>query len=81
MKSVSEFRSTENLKTKKAAPKVELDATEKIIYDAIPADDSITLDEILMVVDEIEPSEISGIMLSLEMKGCVTVDDDRYSRS
>lgn len=81
MKTVAEYKSPDNLKTKKAAPKVELDATEKIVYDAIPADDSITLDEILMVVDEIEPSEISEIMLRLEMKGCVSVDDDRYSRS
>ena len=81
MKSVSQFRNTDNLQTKKAAaPKVELDATEKIIYDAIPVDDSITLDEILMIVDEIEPSEIAGIMLSLEMKGVVTANDDRYSR-
>lgn len=80
MKSVAAFRNKDNSEKKKAAPKVELNATEKIIYDAIPDDDSITLDEILMQIDEISPSEISGIMLSLEMKGCVTVDDDRYSR-
>ena len=80
MKSVAAFRNTDNVKTEKAAPKAELDATEKVIYDAIPVDDSITLDEILMVVDEIAPDEISGIILSLEMKGYISENDDRYSR-
>lgn len=69
-----------NFKEKKAAPKAELDALEKIIYDAIPRDDFITLDEILMNVDEITPDEISGIILSLEMKGYISENDDRYSR-
>lgn len=69
-----------NFGSKKIAPKVELEGEEKIIYDAIPRDDFITLDEILMSVDEISPEEISGIMLSLEMKGYVSEKDDRYSR-
>ncbi len=65
---------------KKVAPKAELDATEKLIYDAIPVDDSITLDEILEKVEEVEPSEISSIMLSLEMKGYISEKDDTYTR-
>ena len=71
-----------NFGSKKIAPKVEveLEGEEKIIYDAIPRDDFITLDEILMSVDEIAPDEISGIILSLEMKGYISESDDRYSR-
>ena len=69
---------TEN--KEKAAPKAELDATEKLIFDAIPENDSITLEEILEIVDEIEPNEISEIMLRLEMKGYVSEKDDKYSR-
>lgn len=81
MKSVSQFRDAGNFQTKKAAaPKIELDTTEKLIYDAIPVDDTITLDEILMAVDEIEPSEISEIILKLSLKGLISETDDRYSR-
>lgn len=69
-----------NIGNKKIAPKAELEGEEKIIYDAIPRDDFITLDEILMSVDDISPEEISGIMLSLEMKGYVLQKDDTYSR-
>ena len=65
---------------KKDAPKAELDANEKLIYDAIPENDSITLDEILEIVDEIEPNEISEIMLKLELKGYISEKDDTYRR-
>ena len=65
----------------KAAPKAELDATEKLIFDAIPENDSITLDEILYKVEEIESNEISEIMLRLEMKGYISEQDDTYSRA
>ena len=67
-------------KEKKPRPKVELNATEKLIYDAIPVDDSITLDEILYKVDEIEPNEIAEIILNLESKGYVYEKDDTYNR-
>ncbi len=66
---------------KKSPPKVELEGEEKIIYEAIPANDFITLEEILMQVEDIEPSEISSIILQLELKGCITEKDDRYFRS
>ena len=65
---------------KKSPPKVELEGEEKIIYDAIPENDFITLEEILMQVENIEPSEISSIILQLELKGCITEKDDSYSR-
>lgn len=66
---------------KKSPPKVELTGEEKIIYEAIPENDFITLDEILMQVEDIEPSEISSIMLQLELKGCITENDGSYSRN
>lgn len=73
-----------NLQNKKTAPKIEpevkLEGAEKIIYDAIPNDAEITLDEILMSVDEVSPAEIAEIMLSLELKGYIVENDDKYSR-
>lgn len=80
MKSVAKIKEDDTFENKKTAPKVELDAMEKLVYDAIPVSDSITLDEILMKVDEIEPSEISEIILKLESKGCIFEDNDRYIR-
>ena len=76
-----------NLKNKKTAPKVEtvvkkveLAGAEKIIYEAVPADGAITLDEILMRVDEISPDEISAIILKLELENYIVETDDKYSR-
>lgn len=69
-----------NLKGKKFAPKYELDAVEKLVYEAIPKGETITLEEILMSVDEISANEIAEIMLRLEMKGYVTDNGDSYSR-
>ena len=50
------------------------------IFEIIPSNEFITDDEILMQVDEINPSEIPDIMLELEMKGCVEEDAGRYKR-
>ena len=80
IKSTQDILEYYNFKEKKSAPKIELDALEKIIYDAIPRDDFITLDEILMSVDEVSPDEISEIVLKLEMKGYILQKDDSYSR-
>lgn len=68
-----------NLENKKIEPKFEIEGDEKIIYDAIPKDDFITLDEILMSVD-IEPNEISQIIINLELKKLIIENDDKYSR-
>ena len=67
-----------NVPIKKSAPILE--GAEKIVYDAIPQNESITLDEILMSVDEISPAEISSIMLQLELKGCISENDGAYIR-
>ena len=68
------------VETEKAESKSELDEKEKLIYNVIPTDDSITIDEILAKVDEVEPDEISQIMLNLDLKGYVFSNDEMYSR-
>lgn len=81
---ILDFYNIENKKAEQKAEqkveqKIELEGDEKIIYDAIPTDDFITLDEILMEVD-IAPNEISEIILKLELKNLIVENDDRYSR-
>lgn len=58
----------------------ELEGVEKKIFDIIPADDYITLDEILNQVEEVDYSEISQIMIQLESKKCVVEENQRYKR-
>ena len=62
------------------APKIELAGNEKIIYDAIPQGDFITLDEILNNVEEVSPAEISEIIVQLELKNLIFEEDGRYSK-
>ena len=50
------------------------------MLEIIPFDNFITDDEILMRVEEIDFSELSNIMLELEMKGCVVEDAGRYKK-
>lgn len=59
---------------------VKLDGVEKKIFDIIPADEYITLDEILMQIDDIDASEISSMMIELELKNCIVEDSGRYIR-
>ncbi len=72
-----EIESEEKILT---SPKIELEGAEKLIYEAIPQDESITLDEILINVDEVSPAEISEIMLQLELKNLILENDGKYSR-
>ena len=60
---------------------VKLNEVEKKIFDIIPADEYITLDEILMQVDDVDASEISSIILELEIKNCIAEDNGRYTRN
>lgn len=60
---------------------IELTDTEKKIFDIIPAEEYITLDEILMSVDDIDAAEISSIILELELKKYITEDGGRYRRN
>ena len=57
-----------------------LNEIEKKIFDIIPANEYITLDEILMQVDDIDVSEISAVMIELGLKNCVVEDGGRYTR-
>lgn len=59
---------------------VEVEGMAAKILELIPFDKLITDDEILMQVAEIDFSELSNIMLELEMKGCVVEDAGRYKR-
>lgn len=62
------------------AKPIELNEIEKKIFDIIPAGEYITLDEILMQIDDIDASEISSIMIELELKNCIVEDSGRYIR-
>lgn len=69
---------TEKILTEKP---IELEGAEKKIFDVIPSDDFITLDEILGNVDDVAISEISSIILQLEIKKCIVEDGGRYKRT
>ena len=57
-----------------------LEGVEKKVFDAIPSGDFITVDEILMAVDDVLPDEISSVLLKLELKNLIINKDDEYSR-
>lgn len=59
---------------------VVLDGAAAKVFEVIPIDKFITDDEILMQVEELNPSELQGILLELDMKGCVEEDAGRYKR-
>ncbi|MBE8951263.1 MAG: DNA-protecting protein DprA [Quinella sp. 3Q1] len=59
---------------------IELDDTAAKVLEVIPFDRFITDDEILDKLEEIAPNELPGIILELEIKGCVTEDAGRYKR-
>ena len=59
---------------------VQLEGVEKKIFDAIPSGDFISIDEILIEVEDVPPEEISSILISLELKNCIVEEDGLYSR-
>lgn len=59
---------------------IQLEGVAAKIFDVIPSDAFITEDEILMQVEEVNPSELTGILLELDMKGCVVEEAGRYKR-
>lgn len=70
-----------DIKTKKKIVKaVEVEGVAAKVLATIPRDNFITDDEILMQVEEINFSELSGIMIELELKGCIVEDAGRYKR-
>ena len=58
----------------------ELEGNEKKIFDIIPAEEYITLDEILEQAEDIEVTEIPPIIIELELKNCIVEDAGRYTR-
>ena len=62
------------------SPPIVLDEIEKKVFNLIPFDENITVDEILMQTDELEPNEISEVLLKLEIKKVVQEIDGVYSR-
>ena len=64
----------------KVTKPVKLEGVAAKIFDVIPSDAFITEDEILMQVEDVNPSELTSILLELDMKGCVVEDAGRYKR-
>ena len=59
---------------------IKLDGAAAKIFEIIPLDKFITDDEILMQADDIAPHELPGILLELDMKGCIEENSGRYRR-
>ena len=62
------------------SPPIELDETEKKVFNLIPFEENITVDEILMQLDDVEPNEISEILLSLEVKKLIAEEFGNYTK-
>lgn len=60
---------------------LKLEGVEKKIFDVIPSSDFISIDEILMTVEDVSPDEISAVILQLELKNCIVEQDGNYSRA
>lgn len=60
---------------------LKLEGVEKKIFDVIPSSDFITIDEILDMVEEVSPDEISSILLQLDLKNCIVEREGTYSRA
>ena len=60
---------------------VEVKGVAAKVLEIIPFDSYITDEEILMQIEEINPSELFDIMLDLEIKGCIVEKAGRYKRN
>lgn len=64
-----------------SAPKIDLPDIDAKVLEVIPRDKFITDEEILELVDEVNPDELSEIILNLYLKGCIETDDlERHRR-
>ena len=59
---------------------VEVEGTAAEVLKIIPFDRYISDEEILELIEEINPSDLPEVMLELEIKGCVIEDAGRYKR-
>ena len=65
---------------KTSEPTVELSDKAAKILEHIPQGDFVTDDELLDMVDDVEPCELPEIMIELDIKGCIVEDAGRYAR-
>ncbi len=71
----------EKAESEEIIKQVELEGLAAKVFEIIPRDNYITEDEILMKLDDINPSELTDIMLELDMKGCVVEEAGRYRKA
>ena len=76
-----DFDTESKMKKILTSPPVVLDETEKKVFNLIPFEEDITADEILMQIDDIEPNELSEILLKLEVKKLITDSGDSYRKN
>ena len=62
-----------------AAPVVLTDMEAKVL-EAVPVDNYITADEILMQVDDLDLDDLVDILLKLDLKNCIEENAGRYKR-
>ena len=60
---------------------VQLEGVEKKIFDAIPSGNFISVDEILMEVEDVSSDEISSVLIKLELQNYIVEEDGGYTRS
>ena len=77
---VLEFYNLDAVPKKNSAPTVELSDKAAKILEHIPQGDFVTDDELLDMVDDVEPYELPEIMIELDIKGCIVEDAGRYAR-
>ena len=81
IKSAQDVLNEYNIKpTKNLVPEIILEDTTKKILEVIPFDKFITADEILELFEEISPSDLSEIIVELDMKNLITEEAGRYKR-
>ena len=76
-------KSEQSAELKPVKPKpnpTDLEGVAAKVFEIIPSDKFITDDEILMAVEELDPSELPNIMLDLELKNYIVEEAGRYKR-
>ena len=65
---------------KNSAAPVALTDMEVKVLEAVPVDNYITEDEILMKVDDLDLDDLVDILLKLDLKNCIEENAGRYKR-
>ena len=77
---LSEYNIESSAPKDKIVTEIKLEGIAAKVFEIIPAGGSITEDEILMQVEDLNPSELTGILLELDMKKLIVEDTGRYKR-